>query len=510
MSSKSYIGSLDQGTTSTRFILFNTEGEIVCIHQKEFSQIYQKPGWVEHDPQELVESANECMTAVGHKLKGLGIAPTQIKAIGITNQRETTCVWNKDTGEPLCNAIVWSDARTSETVAQLKAKAGSDKVQELCGLPISTYFASVKLRWMLDNDKNVRKVYEEGKLCFGTVDSWLLYNLLGGLNGGRHITDATNASRSMLMNIRTQKYDPELIKFFGVEKAILPKIVSSSEVYGRLGTGPFSGVPISGCLGDQSAALVGQLGFEAGEAKNTYGTGCFLLYNTGAKPIISKNGLLTTIGFQFGENPPVYALEGSISVAGSAIKWLRDNIGLIKTSEEIGEWAAKCEDNAGVVFVTALSGLFAPYWRDDARGTIFGLTQYSKKEHICRACLEAVCFQSKAILDAMEKDSHQPFKTLKVDGGVCNSDIAMQIQADLLGINVERPAMRETTALGAAIAAGFAVGVWKSFDELKKINSKGKTIFKPTYSKERRDKEMKLWNKAIEKSVGWIEAEEKK
>lgn len=503
--SQSYVGALDQGTTSTRFILFNTDGEIVTIHQKEFTQIYQHPGWVEHDPRELLESAHECLYEVGQKLKDLNISVSQVKAIGITNQRETTCVWHKETGVPLTNAIVWSDARTSETVAALKAKKGADRVPGLCGLPISTYFAAVKLRWMIDNDKHVREVYEEGNLRFGTVDSWLLWNLLGGINGGRHITDATNASRSMFMNIKTLKYDDELIKFFGVEKAILPEIVSSSEVYGRVGTGAFSGVPLSGCLGDQSAALVGQLGFEAGEAKNTYGTGCFLLYNTGKNPIISKNGLLTTIGFQFGDNPPMYALEGSIAVAGSAIKWLRDNIGLIKTSEEIGKFAAEVEDNAGVVFVTALSGLFAPYWRDDARGTILGLTQFTKKGHLCRAALEAVCFQSKAILDAMEKDSGAPFKALKVDGGVCNSDLAMQIQSDLLGINVERPAMLETTALGAAIAAGFAVGVWKSFDELLQINSKNKTIFKGTYSKEKIASEMKLWEKAISKSVGWVE-----
>jgi glycerol kinase len=501
-----YVGALDEGTTSTRFILFDIKGKIVAIHQMEFAQIYPKPGWVEHDPDELVETALECMSAVRKKLKVLGIHPSQIKAIGITNQRETTCVWDKETGESLANAIVWSDARTTDTVAKLKAKSGADKIQELCGLPISTYFAGVKLRWLLDHNEEVKNAYDKGNLCFGTVDSWLLWNLTGGLNGGRHITDATNASRSMFMNIRTLEYDPDLLKFFGVEKVILPQIVSSSEVYGRLGSGPFSGVPLSGCLGDQSAALVGQLGFRPGEAKNTYGTGCFLLYNTGEEPIISQNGLLTTIGFKFGkEGKPIYALEGSISVAGSAIKWLRDNIGLIETSEEIGELAAKVEDSAGVVFVTALSGLFAPYWRDDARGTIFGLTQFTKKEHLCRAALEAVCFQSKAILDAMEKDSGKPFKNLKVDGGITNSNVAMQIQADLLGISVERPEMRETTALGAAIAAGFAVGVWKSFDELLEINQENKSVFEPHYSQERREKEMKLWNKAVEKSFGWIE-----
>lgn len=503
-----YVGALDQGTTSTRFILFDKKGQIVASHQVEFTQIYPNPGWVEHDPDELVESALTCLHEVGKKLKDMGIRMSQVKAIGITNQRETTIVWDRTTGTALHNAIVWSDARTSETVKKLKAKKPfADKVQETCGLPISTYFAGVKLRWLLDNRPEVKEVYDRGDLAFGTVDSWLLWNLLGGLNGGRHITDATNASRSMLMNIRTLKYDKDLIEFFGFEKLHLPEIVSSSEIYGRIGTGLFSGIPIAGCLGDQSAALVGQLGFEAGEAKNTYGTGCFLLYNTGNEPVISKNGLLTTIGYQMKDQPPFYALEGSIAVAGSAIKWLRDNIMLIDSSEEIGEFASRVDDNAGVVFVTALSGLFAPYWRDDARGTIVGLTQFTKKEHLCRAAIEATCFQSKAILDAMEKDSGTPFKRLKVDGGMTNSDCAMQIQADILGLEVVRPKMRETTALGAAIAAGFAVGVWKDKDELKTINQDGITVFNGTYSEERKSKEFRLWNRAVERAVGWIESD---
>lgn len=511
--SAAYIGAIDQGTTSTRFIIFDRYGQIKVSHQVEFPQYYPNPGWIEHDPEEIIDSIHTCLNEVSSQLHHMGIKSDQIKSIGITNQRETTVVWNKTTGAALHNAIVWADARTSETVKKLKAQKASSstggldasQIQEICGLPISTYFAAVKLRWILDHDADVRKVYEEGNLAFGTIDSWILWNLLGGLNGGRHITDPTNASRSMLMNIRTLSYDERLIKFFGLEKLNLPTIVSSSEVYGRLGTGHFSGIPLAGCLGDQSAALVGQLGFEPGEAKNTYGTGCFLLYNTGSKPVISKNGLLTTIGFQFKGSPPVYALEGSIAVAGSAIKWLRDNIGLIKDSAEIGELASKVKDNAGVVFVTALSGLFAPYWRDDARGTIVGLTQYTTKEHICRAVLEATCFQSKAILDAMEKDSNAPFKRLKVDGGMTNSDAAMQIQADILGIEVVRPKMRETTALGAAIAAGFAVGVWKNTDELKQINQEGKTVFKGMYSEKRLKKEVKLWNRAIERAVGWLQ-----
>lgn len=502
-----YVGAIDQGTTSSRFILFDKLGQIKFVHQVEFTQHYPHPGWVEHDPDELIDSINTCLKEVSKQMAAKGVRTSQVKAIGITNQRETTVVWDKTTGTPLHRAVVWSDARTTETVKKLKAKEEKTgiNIQETCGLPISTYFAAVKLRWILDNSKEVRDVYEAGNLAFGTIDSWVLWNLLGGLNGGRHITDATNASRSMLMNIRSLKYDPKLVDFFDVGKINLPEIVSSSEVYGRIGAGHFAGVPLAGCLGDQSAALVGQLGFEAGEAKNTYGTGCFLLYNTGKEPVISKNGLLTTIGFQFKDQPPTYALEGSIAVAGSAIKWLRDNILLIESAQEIGDEAAKVEDNAGVVFVTALSGLFAPYWRDDARGTIVGLTQYTTKSHICRAAIEATCFQSKAILDAMERDSGAPFKTLKVDGGMTNSDVAMQIQSDILGIEVVRPQMRETTALGAAIAAGFAVGVWKSKDELKEINKEGRTTFKPQYTEERRASEFKLWNRAVERAVGWLE-----
>lgn len=502
-----YIAAIDQGTTSSRFIIFDKKGQIKFSHQLEFPQYYPHPGWVEHDPDEIIDSITVCMKTVAKKMAAEGIRSKQVKCIGITNQRETTIVWDKTTGTPLYNAVVWADARTKDTVKKLKAKEEKEgiNIHELCGLPLSTYFAAVKLRWILDHVPEVKSVYDEGNLAFGTVDSWILWNLLGGLNGGRHITDATNASRSMLMNIRTLKYDDKLIKFFGLEKLNLPEIVSSSEVYGRIGVGHFSGVPISGCLGDQSAALVGHLGFEAGEAKNTYGTGCFLLYNTGKEPVISKNGLLTTIGYQFKGQPPSYALEGSIAVAGSAIKWLRDNIGLIGNSREIGEEAAKVGDNAGVVFVTALSGLFAPYWRDDARGTIVGLTQFTTKAHICRAAIEATCFQSKAILDAMERDSGTPFRTLKVDGGITNSDAAMQIQSNILGIEVVRPQMRETTALGAAIAAGFAVGLWESKDDLKDINVEGRTIFKSEYDDKRRTKEFKLWNRAVERAVGWLE-----
>ncbi|KAG5363894.1 Glycerol kinase [Yarrowia sp. B02] len=501
----SYVGALDQGTTSTRFILFSPEGKPVASHQIEFTQIYPHPGWVEHDPEELVSSCLECMSSVAKEMRTQGIKVADVKAIGITNQRETTVLWDIETGQPLYNAIVWSDARTGDTVKKLEAQPGADEIPKLCGLPLSTYFAGVKVRWILDNVKEAKECYERGKLAFSTIDSWLLYNLTGGLNGGAHITDTSNASRSMFMNIETLKYDEKLIKFFGVEKLILPKIVSSAEVYGRIGTGPFANIPLAGCLGDQSAALVGQKAFEPGQAKNTYGTGCFLLYNAGEKPIISNNGLLTTVGYHFKGQKPVYALEGSISVAGSCIKWLRDNIGLIESSEQIGELASQVDDSAGVVFVTALSGLFAPYWRTDARGTILGLTQFTTKAHICRAALEATCFQTRAILDAMAKDSGKPFTKLRVDGGMTNSDIAMQIQADILGIEVERPAMRETTALGAAIAAGFAVGVWKSIEDLKDINTEGMTEFASKTNEDERAAMMKQWNRGIERAVGWLE-----
>ncbi|ODQ65822.1 glycerol kinase [Nadsonia fulvescens var. elongata DSM 6958] len=505
MMTEQYIGSIDQGTTSTRFIIFTPSGHPIASHQLEFTQIYPEPSWVEHDPQELVGSVHTCMEEVAKNLRAQGIKLSQVKGIGITNQRETTIVWDTQTGAALYNAIVWSDARTATTVKQLESKEGSKEIPALCGLPISTYFAGVKVRWLIDNVPEVKECYERGHLAFSTIDSWLLYNLTGGLNGGRHITDTTNASRSMFMNIQTQKWDSKLLKFFGVEKLVLPEIVSSSEVYGRLGTGSFSGTTLSGCLGDQSAALVGQLAFEPGQAKNTYGTGCFLLYNTGEKPVISKNGLLTTVGYHFKGQKPVYALEGSIAVAGSAIKWLRDKMGLIESSQAIGTLASEVEDSAGVIFVTALSGLFAPYWRPDARGTILGLTQYTTKHHVCRAVLEATCFQTKAILDAMELDSGTPFTKLRVDGGMTNSDLAMQIQSDILGIEVERPLMRETTALGAAIAAGFAVGVYNSFEELKHINQDGKTSFKPQISSEQRNTRYALWERGVERAIGWLE-----
>lgn len=456
-----------------------------------------------------------------------------IKAIGVTNQRETTVVWDTNTGEPLHNAIAWPDTRTKGLVRELKSQIGADKLQEICGLPLSTYPSSVKLVWLLRNVREVRKAYDEGRLSFGTIDTWLLYHLNGGSAKNVHVTDATNASRTMFMNLWTIRYDDDLLRFFGLdrEKIRLPKIVPSScpDSFGSMASGLLKGIRITGCLGDQSAALVGQQGFSPGSAKNTYGTGCFLLYNVGEKPVISKHGLLATIAYDFGRSrKPVYALEGSIAVAGSGVKFLMDNLGFITHPHKISELAATVDHNGGCVFVTAFSGLFAPYWIDDAKGTIFGITQHTKRGHIARATLEATCFQTKAILDAMELDSGHKLAELAVDGGMSNSNLCMQvsilepvlpsfwtsanymkqIQANIIGIPVDRPAMRETTSLGAAIAAGFAVDIWKEFDELKEINQKDRMTFQPNISKEESAKMFKRWGRAVEMCRGWLNADE--
>ncbi|KAH8597373.1 putative glycerol kinase [Bisporella sp. PMI_857] len=505
---ESFIGSIDQGTTSTRFLIFNKAGEPVVTHQIEFKQYYPEPGWHEHDPIEIIKSVEICIEEGTKAFEKQGHPISSIKAVGITNQRETTVVWDQETGEPLHNAIVWTDTRNQALIRKIKARLGSDKLQELCGLPLSTYPSVGKLLWMIENVPKVADAYARGKLAFGTVDAWLVYKLNGGPNKNVFVTDPTNASRSMFMNIHTLKYDEAILDFFrfDMNKIHLPKIVCSSdpEAYGSLAAGILKGVRIAGCLGDQSAALVGQKGFSPGRAKNTYGTGCFLLYHVGDKPVISTHGLLTTVAYDFGDGPQ-YALEGSIAVGGSSIKFLQNNLGFIKSSSEISPLAETVPDNGGVVFVTAFSGLFAPYWIDDARGTLFGITQHTQKGHIARATLEATCFQTKAILDAMEKDSGKALAELAVDGGMTNSDLCMQTQADLTGIPVERPRMLETTALGAAIAAGFAVGVWKSFDELRNINTAGTRIFEPKISKEDRDKKFKRWEQAVEMCRGWAQ-----
>ncbi|KAJ3145318.1 hypothetical protein HDU89_007175 [Geranomyces variabilis] len=500
------VGSIDQGTSSTRFMVFDTNGEMVTIAQREFEQIYPQAGWCEHDPEVIMETVHTCIAEACKNLEGMGRSIKDIKAIGITNQRETTVVWDKTTGKPLHHAIVWLDGRTNATVKQLVEKSETKTttyLQEKCGLPFSTYFSGVKLRWLLDNVDAVKKAHDEGRLAFGTIDSWLIYNLTGGLDGGRHVSDVTNASRTMFMNIRTLKWDQEILDFFNVKAEILPEIVSSAEVYGNVTKGPLAGVPIAGCLGDQQAAVVGQRCFNPGEVKNTYGTGCFMLFNTGTKPVISTHGLLTTVGYKLGKDvEAVYALEGSVAIAGAGVKWLRDNLKMIKEASEINELAANVEHTGGVYFVPAFSGLFAPHWRDDARGCIVGLTQYATREHIARATLEAVCFQSKEVLDAMNADAGTELALLKVDGGMTNSDLTMQIQADLLGISVERPAMRETTALGAALAAGLAVGVWKDLDNFKA--GQKPDVFEPKIQATDRASRYAEWKKAVERSLNWV------
>ncbi|KMU78450.1 glycerol kinase [Coccidioides immitis RMSCC 3703] len=471
---ESFIGSIDQGTTSSRFLIFNKNGEVAASHQLEFTQIYPQPGWHEHDPKEIVTSVERCIDGAVSSFEHQGYNVESIKAVGITNQRETTVVWDKETGEPLYNAIVWTDTRTQSLIRRLKRRLGHGEVHERCGLPLSTYPSVGKLLWLLENVPKVKDAYEKGVLAFGTIDTWLVYMLNGGPKKNVFVTDPSNASRTMFMNIRTRQYDETLIDFFRLDegKLHLPKIISSSDPtgYGSLASTVLKGVPITGCLGDQSAALVGQKGFTPGKAKNTYGTGCFLLYNVGEKPVISRHGLLTTVAFDFG-GQAMYALEGSIAVAGSSVKFLKDNFEFISSSDEVNKLAETVEDNGGCVFVTAFSGLFAPYWMDDARGTIFGITTYTKRGHIARATLEATCFQTKAILDAMSKDSGHALTELAVDGGMCNSDLTMQTQADLISIPVIRPAMRETTAFGAAIAAGLAVGFWEGIEELQNVNT---------------------------------------
>ncbi|EDO02841.1 hypothetical protein SS1G_05318 [Sclerotinia sclerotiorum 1980 UF-70] len=481
--------------------------------------------WHEHNPLEIIDSIEACIEGAVKQFEEKGHSARQIKAVGLTNQRETTVVWDHVTGEPLANAIVWTDTRNQALVRKLKTRLGSDQLQRLCGLPLSTYPSVGKLLWLIENNRRVADAYARGRLAFGTIDSWVIYKLNGGPKKNVFVTDPTNASRSMFMNLHTLQYDEQLLDFFrfDMDRIHLPKIVRSSdrESFGTLTKGVLKGVPITGVLGDQSAALVGQKGFTPGRAKSTYGTGCFLLYHVGNKPVISTHGLLSTVAYDF-DGKPQYALEGSIAVAGSSIKFLQNNLGFIDSSAKVSQLAETVEDNGGVTFVTAFSGLFAPYWYDDARGTIFGITAYTQKGHIARATLEATCFQTKAILDAMEKDSGKKLAELAVDGGMSNSDLCMQVssiakpllfwmmskmlqtQADLISIPVERPRMLETTALGAAIAAGFAVGIWKTFNELKNINTVGKTVFHPKITPEESKERFSRWSKAVEMCKGWL------
>ncbi|KAI1157972.1 glycerol kinase [Nemania serpens] len=506
-----FIGSIDQGTTSSRFIIFDRWADPVVSHQIEFTNHFPHSGWHEHDPIDLVASVEKCIEKATEKFLSRGYATSQIKAVGITNQRETIVCWDKNTGEALCQAVVWPDTRTKDLVRDLKGRPGVEKLPNICGLPLSTYPSSVKLLWLIRNNTEVKEAYEESRLAFGTVDSWLIYRLNGGKDKNIHVTDSSNASRTMFMNLRTCQYDDELLSFFEIDrsKVNLPKIVPSSdpEAFGAMASGPLKGIKIAGCLGDQSSALVGHCGFKPGHAKNTYGTGCFLLYNVGSEPVISKYGLLATVAYDFGEGQKAYALEGSIAVAGSGVKFLANNWGFVRDSSEVGELAETVPDNGGVVFVTAFSGLFAPYWIDDAKGTLFGITQHTQKGHVARATLEATCFQTRAILEAMEKDSDHKLEGLAVDGGMSSSDLTMQTQADISGIRVERPEMRETTALGAAIAAGLATeGCWASLTELFELthSKPGRKNFDPVGNPKKIKLMYERWNRAVEMSRGWV------
>uniref|UniRef100_A0A182J2M5 Probable glycerol kinase n=1 Tax=Anopheles atroparvus TaxID=41427 RepID=A0A182J2M5_ANOAO len=502
------VGSIDEGTSSARFLLFRAEtAEVVCFHQKELRQSFPQEGWVEQDPNEILGVVYECIERTLEKLVELGGNPaTDIVAVGVTNQRETTIVWDRTTGEPLYNAIVWLDMRTSSTVEQLletvpnKTK-NKNYLKPLCGLPLSPYFSAVKLRWLIDNVPKVKAAIRSGNCLFGTVDTWLIWNLTGGPNGGRHVTDVSNASRTMLMNIETLQYDKTLGKFFDVPLEILPEIRSSSEVYGLIKFNPLRGIPLSGCLGDQQSALVGQECLTRGRAKATYGTGCFLLYNTGTAMIDSSHGLITTVAYQMGpEAQPVYALEGSVAVAGAALGWLRDNVNLLSSASESEALAHTVENNGDVYFVPAFSGLYAPYWNQDARGVICGITEDTQRGHIVRAALEAICFQVRDILDAMNNDCGTPLQKLKVDGGMTVNASMMQWQADLIGLDVLKPTFVETTALGAAMVAGRAVGKW----DIENVSIESScTSYKPQISEDERDMRYSKWKMAIERSFGW-------
>ena len=492
-----YIAALDQGTTSTRFIVFTRAGRIAASAQKEHEQIYPQPGWVEHDPAEIWRRTQE---VIAEAMARAAIAPRDLAAIGITNQRETTVLWDRHTGLPAHHALVWQDMRTSDSVTEFSRTAGPDRFRRQTGLPISTYFSSLKIRWLLDRVPQARARAEAGDLLFGTIDSFLVWHLTGGL----HITDCTNASRTQLMNLETLDWDDDLLRAFDIPRAMLPAIRSSSEVYGEATLASVKGVPVAGILGDQQAALVGQTCFRPGEAKNTYGTGCFLLMNTGDEIVHSKHGLLTTAAFQWKGQAANYALEGSVAITGALVQWIRDNFGLISYSPEIEALAHTVEDNGGVYFVPAFSGLYAPYWKHDARGVIAGLTRYSNKGHLARAVLEATAFQTREVVEAMEQDSGIPLSVLRTDGGMVENELLMQFQADILDREVVRPAVKETTALGAAYAAGLATGFFANVDDLRAQWSIDRS-WKPAMDAVRRDKMYRFWKKAVTRSFDWIE-----
>jgi glycerol kinase len=502
---RQYVGAIDQGTTSTRFMIFDASGSEVARHQLEHEQIMTRPGWVEHDPLEIAERTN---TVIGGALRNAGLDASDLAAVGVTNQRETTVVWNPKTGRPWYNAIVWQDTRTDRIVGALDKTTQGQLIRERAGLPPATYFSGGKLQWILDQVPDVRAAAARGEAVFGTIDTWVIWNLTGGPDGGAHVTDVTNASRTMLMDLRTLDWNDELLAIFGIPREMLPAIRPSSyaSFYGTTQRqGPFAGeVPVAGDLGDQQAATLGQVCTEPGEAKNTYGTGNFMLLNTGTRIVPSNAGLLTTVCYKLGEADAVYALEGSIAVTGSAVQWLRDQLGIISAASEIETLASSVEDTGGAYFVPAFSGLFAPYWRSDARGAIVGLSRFHNRAHLARATLEAICFQTRAVLDAMVDDSGVQLGLLKVDGGATANNMLMQLQADVLGVPVVRPVVAETTALGAAYAAGLATGFWKDVNSLRQ-NWKADRRWEPRWSADQRETAYRGWQKAVERTLNWVD-----
>ena len=495
-----YAAAVDQGTTSTRFMIFDHAGQVVGVDQKEHEQIYPKPGWVEHDANEIWTRTQEVIRGC---LEKSGVAASDLAAVGITNQRETTVVWERATGQPIHNALVWQDTRTDKLCNELSAGEGQDRFRAKTGLPIATYFSGPKITWILDSVAGARAKAEAGDLLFGNIDTWIIWNLTGGTNGGVHVTDVSNASRTMMMDLATLAWDDEILGILGVPRAMLPQIRASSEVYGQA-TGDLAGIPVAGDLGDQQAALFGQTCFSVGEAKNTYGTGCFVLLNTGDKPVASKSGLITGVAYKIGDRPAAYMLEGSIAITGALVQWLRDNLGMIESSGDIEALAASVDDNGGVYFVPAFSGLFAPYWKNDARGVIAGLTRYVTKGHFARAVLEATAWQTREVVDAMNADSGVALTSLKVDGGMVANELLMQFQADVLGVPVIRPTVPETTSLGAAYAAGLAVGFWKEVEDLRANWGKDKE-WTPTMAPGDVKREYGLWKKAVTRTFDWVD-----
>ncbi|MFL6436167.1 MAG: glycerol kinase GlpK [Terriglobales bacterium] len=494
----SYIGAIDQGTTSTRFIVFDRSGRIVASAQREHEQIYPRPGWVEHDAEEIWRRT---LQVIDEAMKERALRAKDFAAIGVTNQRETTVLWDRNTGVPVANAVVWQDTRTELYLPKFSVQ--ENVVRRKTGLPLSTYFSSLKLVWLLDNVPGLRERAQAGEILFGTIDSFLAWRLTGGINGGTHLTDVTNASRTQLFNLETCDWDDELLQLFSIPKQILPRVRSSSEIYGAVCHKSLDGVPLAGILGDQQAALVGQTCFDPGEAKNTYGTGCFLLLNTGCERVLSKHGLLTTVAYRFGNEKPRYALEGSVAITGALVQWIRDNLGLIQSSAEIETLARTANDNGGVYFVPAFSGLYAPYWQANARGAIVGLTRYANKGHLARAVLEATAYQTREVLESMEQDCARPVDVVRADGGMIANELLMQFQADILDREVVSPQVKETTALGAAFAAGLAVGFFKTLEELRatwSVDHRWSPKMEPT----RREDLYRHWKKAVTRSMDWV------